>query len=213
MDSDDRLLPHGLESLLEAAKGENGVAYGWCLVRGERREDARLHGSPNSAGIPPTPVLANFRRSVITTPGSAIVKRTLHRQVGGFVPGYEPMEDRDFWVKCGMLSSFAFCETVVLDKTWRPMSAGTQIGKRISSALKSQLAFFPWCRERGLDASFLDLTPVDLVNSALKDILWHRRWEALPAIRAEADALNVRGYWYHRANLQHRMLRLVGRRS
>jgi glycosyltransferase involved in cell wall biosynthesis len=211
LDSDDQLLPHAVEALLDAVRREScGVAYGRVIARGRSAIEDRLHGLPSAAGDPPQPTRANFKRAVITTPGAAIVRRDVFEKAGGFVPGYEPMEDRDFWMKCGMLTRFAFCDTVVLDKTFREGSAGTQIGRRIRSGLRAQLAFLDWCRERDFDTAFIGTTVAGIVDQALREALWHRRWEILEPLRAQADALGVRSYWYHRAGWQLRALRLLG---
>ncbi len=109
LDADDTLLPHALEALGDTARATAacGVAYGRVLARGRSAIEDKLHGLPSAAGAPPQPARANFKRSVITTPGAALVRRDLWEKTGGFIPGYEPMEDRDFWMKCGMLAAFA----------------------------------------------------------------------------------------------------------
>lgn len=210
LDSDDLLLPHATESLLSSAGKGSGVVYGRVIARGAAPAEARLHGLPSSAGEPPHPAKKNFKRAIITTPGAAIVRRDVFEKTGGFVSGFEPMEDRDFWVKCGMLTGFAFCDTVVLDKTFREGSAGTQVSRRIRSGLRAQLAFFEWCRGRGLDFGFLETSPVKVVDSALKEAIWYRRWEILEPLLAQAVELGVRSFWTRRARWQLRALRLLG---
>jgi glycosyltransferase involved in cell wall biosynthesis len=97
LDSDDRLLPHAIESLLASARtGSCRVVYGYVLLRGRTPIESRLHGHPFAVGAVPLPAVKNFWRSVITIPGAALVHRSLHQEVGGFVSGYEPMEGRDY---------------------------------------------------------------------------------------------------------------------
>lgn len=212
LDSDDLLLPHALDALLTTAQRERcGVAYGHVLARGRTAEEARLHGRPSAAGAPPQAAKANFKRSVITTPGAAIVRRDVFEEAGGFVPGYEPMEDRDFWVKCGMLTSFAFCDTVLLDKTYREGSAASQISRRIRNGLRAQLAFFDWCRERGFDTAFLGTSVAGVIDQAFREAIWRRRWEVIEPLRAQAQERGLRSFWYHRAGLQLWLWRLLRR--
>jgi hypothetical protein len=100
---------------------------------------------------------------------------------------------------------------VVLDKTFREGSAGQQIGLRIEHGLHAQLAFFEWCRARGIDPTFLGLGRADIVDQALKEALWHKRWEVVEPLRKKAEELGVSSFWYHRAGLQLRAARVLGR--
>ena len=212
LDSDDRLLPHAAEALVAAARDAGcAVAYGRTLVRGRVAAETHLHGHPSAAGAAPHPARANFKRSVITTPGAAVVRRDVFERVGGFFPGYEPMEDRDFWMKCGVLTGFAFCDTVVLDKTFREGSAGSQFGRRIESGLRAQLAFLPWCEARGINPAFLGKGPAAIVDQAFREAIWHRCWEIIPALRQQAEVLGIHSFWYHRAGLQARAARMLTR--
>ncbi len=200
LDSDDRLLPHALEALVAAARAQScEVVYGHVLMRGKTAPEARLHGFPWAVGRHPLPAVRSFWRSPISTPGAALVSRSLFGKVGGFVPGYEPMEDRDFWIKCGTLADFGFCDTVVLDKTWREGSAGSQASKRILAGLRSGLDYFSWCAVRGIDTSFLQITARQVVEQALKDALHEKRRDVLPALLEKARELGPRGFWYYRA--------------
>lgn len=194
LDSDDILLPHALKALLAVAVANPGagVVYGRVLMRGRTAAETRLHGHSSAAGIPPHPARANFCRSVLSTPGAALVRRSLFDAVGGFVAGYEPMEDRDFWVKCGLLAPFAFCDTVVLDKTFREGAAHTQTARRITRGLQSQLALASWCEERGLDWGTLGETPATCVNRALREAVWYRCPEVIPGLLEEARRQGVR---------------------
>ncbi len=211
LDSDDLLLPHATQALLATAEGGAGeVVYGRVIARGPTPADARLHGLPSSAGVPPHPAKKNFKRAIITTPGAAIVRRAVFGKAGGFVPGFEPMEDRDFWVKCGMLTRFGFCDTVVLDKTFREGSAGTQVSRRIRSGLHARLAFFDWCRKRDLDVAFLETSVAGVVDAALKEAVWYKRWEIIDPLLTQAAALGVKTFWTARARVQWRGLQLLG---
>jgi glycosyltransferase involved in cell wall biosynthesis len=203
LDSDDRLLPHAIESLRSTAESNaTRLAFGYVLLRGPKKNDARLHGHPSLAGTAPLPALKNFWRSMISSPGAVLVHRSLHQEVGGFVPGYEPMEDRDYWVKCGTLTAFSFCDTCVLDKTWRENSAASQASKRILNGMRAQFNYLGWCRERGIDPESLAINEVKIVERAIKRALWEKRREILPELLTVARERNATGFWYYRARAE-----------
>jgi glycosyltransferase involved in cell wall biosynthesis len=203
LDSDDRLLPHALEQLVATAEtAATGVCYGRVILRQEPPAEPRLHGTSKAEGAPPKPARACWRRAVITTPGAALVRRDLHRAVGGFVPGLEPMEDRDFWIKCGMLASFTHCDTVVLDKTWRAGSAVSQHTRRIRAELRARLAFPAWCRERGLDPAAAGFSTRQAIVGGIKEALACDAYEPMREILTEARALGVHSFWLWRARIK-----------
>lgn len=192
LDADDRLLPHALEYLAKSLHDSDaGMAYGMVIERGEPPAHARLNGFAFAAGKPPLPAQRNFWRSAVITPGSAMVRRDLHEKVGGFVTGYEPLEDRDYWIKCGLLAPAAFCDTVVLDKTWQPSSHGSQHAKRIYRGQRAQRDLRIWCRERGLDDSWMPQDD-EILRRALDETLWRREFSILKLLRRQASALGVR---------------------
>jgi glycosyltransferase involved in cell wall biosynthesis len=211
LDSDDILRPTAVADLLrtvQAAKA--GVAYGMVLQRERPGQLPKLNGFDFCAGPPVHSSKKNFRRCAIITPGSAIVRRSLHEQVGGFVTGYEPMEDRDFWIKCGYLEPVAYCDTVVLDKTWREGSAGSNDAKRIYRSFWAQKYLRPWCAARGLDFSWAG-TDADFARDALLDALYWRADSVLAALCEQCAAHGYGGFWLHRARLRIALLRLLGR--
>jgi glycosyltransferase involved in cell wall biosynthesis len=186
LDSDDVLLPHALEALTGTLeKSGASMAYGMVIERAEPPALARLNGFDYAVGDPPRPAERNFWRSAVITPGSAIVRRDLHEKVGGFVSGYEPLEDRDYWVKCGLIASVAFCDTVVLDKTWRPSSHGSQHAKRIFRGQRAQRDLRTWCEDRALDASWIP-ADTEILRRALDEALWRREFGVLKPLRTLA---------------------------
>ena len=187
LDSDDLLLEGAAAALVARACEENcGVAFGGIIRRGRTREEDAPVSNPHAAGAPPVPALANFRRSMIITPGCAVVRRDVFAWVGGFADGFQPMEDRDFWVKAGLRTGFAFCDRTVLDKGWREGSALTRIDLRIANGLRSQLLLPAWCRERGVDARFLPASPAALIRQAFNDAGYRRLWGIFPKLAAIA---------------------------
>lgn len=194
LDADDVLLPHALEALLERAEKEKaGVAYGMVIERCEPGKLARLNGFDFAAGDPPRAASATLRRGAVATPGSAIVRADLHRRVGGFVSGYEPLEDRDYFAKCGCLERVAFCDTVLLDKTWRPRSHGSQHAKRIFRGQRAQRNLRGWLWERGLAVDWLPSNVVFL-KWALDEAVWWRCPEIIAPLRKLARKAGVR-HW------------------
>lgn len=192
LDADDRLLPHALESLSKTLEDSGaGMAYGMVIERAEPPALARLNGFAFAAGSPPVPARRNFWRGAVITPGSAMVRADLHRATGGFVTGYEPLEDRDYWIKCGLLAPAAHCDTVVLDKIWRPSSHGSQHAKRIFRGQRAQRDLRVWCRERGLDDSWMP-QDAEILRRALDETLWRREFSILEPLRRQASALGVR---------------------
>lgn len=200
LDSDDQLLPDACESLLAAVGSKSaGVAYGMVIERAEPPNQPRLNGFNFGEGEPPLPALRNYARSVIITPGSAIVRKTLHDQIGGFVPTFEPMEDRDYWIKCGFFEPARFVDSVVLDKTWRPASAGSQNARRIWNGLRSRLRMPKWCEQRGIDRGSLPMNDRAAIESALKEAIWVQTISILAPLIAEGRKAGVNPWWIWRA--------------
>ena len=183
LDADDVLLPHALAALLECAEREKaGVAYGMVIERSEPGKLARLNGFDFAAGNPPTAAQRTLRRGAVATPGSAIVRADMHQRVGGFVSGYEPLEDRDYFAKCGCLERVAFCDTVVLDKTWRPASHGSQHAKRIFRGQRAQRDLRRWLDGHGLDSAWMP-SDVQFLKWALDETVWWRCPEIIAPLR------------------------------
>ena len=191
LDADDVLLPHALAALLECAEREKaGVAYGMVIERSEPGKLARLNGFDFAAGNPPMAAQRTLRRGAVATPGSAIVRADLHRRVGGFISGYEPLEDRDYFAKCGCLERVAFCDTVVLDKTWRPASHGSQHTKRIFRGQRAQRDLRRWLDGRGLDSAWMP-SDVQFLKWALDEAVWWRCPEIIAPLRKLAHEAGV----------------------
>ncbi|MCX6970105.1 MAG: glycosyltransferase family A protein [Verrucomicrobia bacterium] len=194
LDADDILIPQATEWLVERAEKESaGVAYGMVTERAQPGQLARLNGFNFAAGDPPFPAKQTLKRGAIITPGSAVVRADLHPRVGGFVSGYEPMEDRDYWAKCGCLERVAFCDSVVLDKTWRPVSHGSQHAKRIFRGQRAQRDLRGWLAKREVDTSWMP-SDAEFFRWALDEAVWRRCPEIIPPLRKLAKAEGVR-HW------------------
>ena len=194
LDADDILMPQAMECLVDRAEKDGaGVAYGMVVERAGPGNLSRLNGFDFAAGDPPFPAKQTLRRGAVVTPGSAVVRAELHRKVGGFVSGYEPLEDRDYWAKCGCLSRVTFCDSVVLDKTWRPASHGSQHAKRIFRGQRAQRDLRGWLTVRGLDAEWLP-SDATFLRWALNEAVWRRCPEIILPLRRHARSAGVR-HW------------------
>lgn len=203
LDSDDTLEPDGPASLLGAAsKTGAGVAYGLVKERRSPPKEPRVTGQNYAEGIPPHPALRNYWRCAVITPGSAVIRRKLHERIGGFVPGYEPMEDRDYWIKAGLLAACAHVESVVLDKTWQPVSAGKMDAKRIWNGLRSRFALPGWCTAHDIDwPKELPRDDKSLLEKAVNEAVWCGCWEIVAPLLQECRRCGVMTFWTIRAAL------------
>jgi glycosyltransferase involved in cell wall biosynthesis len=191
LDADDLLLPNASELLFDAIQKQSAcVAYGQVIERGAPGCKDRINGFDYIAGKPPHAALNGLFRGVIITPGAAIVRKSLHDRIGGFVSGYEPMEDRDYWLKCGLLEEVAYCPEVVLDKTWRSASHGSQHAKRIYRGQKAQRALRNWCHEHEVDVSILPTDQV-FMKKALDEAIDWKCWEIICPLLHDARNLGL----------------------
>lgn len=197
LDSDDKLEPEGPASLIRAAAdAAAGVAYGLVKERRQPPLAPRITGQNHAAGAPPYPALRNYWRCAVITPGSAVVRRELHERIGGFVPGYEPMEDRDYWIKCGLLEPCAHIDSIVLDKTWRPVSAGKMDARRIWNGLRSRLDLPHWCEEREIRLpAELPRDEHVLFEKALNEAVWCKCWDLVGLLLRECRNRGIRNFW------------------
>ena len=207
LDADDLLMTDGPANLIAVAeKFGSGLAYGMVNERQEPPLSPRITGMGYAEGIPPFPAIQNYGRCSIITPGSAVIRKDLHDRIGGFVVGYEPMEDRDYWIKAGMLESCAFANTVVLDKIWRPVSAGKMHEKRIWNGWRSRVALPEWCKARGV--AWPEVLPRDaktLLERAVKEALHYKCWDIMGALLGECHKARARTFWIIRATLEFRL--------
>jgi len=204
LDADDKLEPDGPAGLMEAAiRCRAGVAYG--LVREGQQPPAppRITGQNHAEGDPPQPAVRNYWRGAVITPGSAVIRRELHERIGGFVPGYEPMEDRDYWIKAGLLESCAHADQVVLDKTWRPVSAGKMDARRIWNGLHSRLALPGWCHQHRVAwPSTLPHNQKTLFEKAVNEAVWFRCWDVLGPLLDDCRRRGIRTFWTVKAAVE-----------
>ena len=211
LDADDVLLPDALASLsATAADSEAGVVYGFVLQRQADPTEARLHGRPYAIGKQPAPAKAHFWWTPIPTAGCALIRRSLNEEVGGFDENFRQVEDAEYWLRCGVTAPFAHCNTVVLDKTYTPTSLGQQVAGSIWYRLQLQRKFLLWCETQGVDTAFLQVTPSDLVNHALKRVHHERAWVLLEPVLGQAREMGVHSAWYFRSLVRACALKIFG---
>lgn len=175
LDADDELKPGAIRALLDAGEQSAAeVVYGKI----EQDEDLEIRTPAIFRGDPPEPAIANFWRSRISAPGSALVRARLHRNIGGFM-GSPPTEDRYYWLRCGTIASFAFCDKVVMKKTNRAQSASANRDRAVVSGVELQLEYLNWCCSRHIDVDFLDLGPYDIYAGAAAKARKWRAWRGL----------------------------------
>jgi hypothetical protein len=212
LDADDVLLPDALAALsAAAADSDAGVVYGFVLQRQADPTEARLHGRPYAVGKQPAPAKAHFWWTPIPTAGCALIRRSLNEKVGGFDENFRQVEDAEYWLRCGVTAAFAHCNTVVLDKTYTPTSLGQQAAGSIWYRLQLQRKFLLWCETNGIDRSFLEVTPADLVNHALKRIHHERAWTLLQPVLNQAKEMGMNSAWCWRGMVTHQVLKASGR--
>lgn len=182
LDADDLLEPDALRHLLDAAGNESAVVFGRVIEELDGQWHAR--GNTDCAGAPPQGAIGNFWKAAIVTPGAALVCRALHDAVGGFLLP-QLGEDRNYWMRCGMLARFIPIQQVVLRKRTRPNSASVDRRRGILNGLHSQFHFMQWCAARGYDTSVFGVDDAALIERAL---LKARRYACWPAFR---DVLRV----------------------
>ena len=212
LDADDTLYSHALATLAATARtGEAGVVYGFVLQRRASPLETRLHSLPYAAGSPPQPAKAQFWWTAISTAGCALISRSLNEEAGGFDENFRQVEDCEYWLRCGVLASFAHCDQIVLDKTFSTSSLGQQTDGSIWYRLQLQLKFLVWSRRRGIDTGFLQTSPAAVIEHALIRIHRERAWNVLEPVLRHARREKLRSPWVLRSMIRHALLKASGR--
>jgi glycosyltransferase involved in cell wall biosynthesis len=192
LDADDRLLPIALEKMLEcAARGSFGVIYGQTIHFDERTGQRRVHGLGGCEGAPPAAAAASFWKSPITTPGAALVRAEVFREIGGFNPLVNSLADRDFWMKAGVANEFGFLPEPVIEKRGHGENMSGNLDRALYQTAFVQFGFLDWCRERGVDPKFLRVSPQAIIDNVVNKALEGRRLGAIAQISELADERGV----------------------
>ncbi len=152
LDADDRLVPEALALFRRRAneKPDCGVIYGEGACFDERTGAAFRRGSASSEGPIPSATRASFWKSAIVTPGAAFIRAEVFKKIGGFAIEWNTAADRDFWIKAGMLTEFAFVDAPVMEKRIHGENMSGNLNRARQQAAQVQLGFLRWCEERGL---------------------------------------------------------------
>lgn len=192
LDADDTLYPQALAALAQCAEASDAeVVYGFVLQRREPAVETRLASLPHAVGAPPAPAQAQFWWTAINTAGCALVKKSLNDTIGGFDEHFRQVEDCEYWLRCGVTTSFAHCGQIVLDKTYSPTSLGQHEEGSTWFRLQLQLKFLLWCEKRGVDTSFLGVSPSSLIDHTLTRIYRQRTWSLLGPVLEQAREQGV----------------------
>jgi glycosyltransferase involved in cell wall biosynthesis len=152
LDADDRLVLDALERF--EARGQQRpdcrVIYGQGDCFNDATTESFLRGTSNCEGAVPAATRANFWKSAIVTPGAAVIRAEVFQQVGGFAPEWNNAADRDFWIKAGMYTPFAFVEGPVMQKRLHGENMSADKNRARRQGAEVQLAFLEWCRTRDL---------------------------------------------------------------
>ncbi len=200
LDADDRLLPDGLEKLMaRAASSECGVVYGQTIYFDDQTGARQIHGKANSEGPPPAGTLGSFWKSAITTPGAAIIRSSLFREIGGFHPEVNSLADRDFWIKAGVLAGFGFVPSPVIEKRQHGENMSGNLDRALYQAAFVQLGFLSWCAQRGIDTAFLKTSREAIIDNVLRKALETRSLDGAAQIVSLADERGIDTALLHEA--------------
>lgn len=190
LDADDQLIESGIADLVNCSKiTEAGVIFG--KVKQYKGNKLAYRFNQQLQGEPPHPAKATFYETLIVTPGSAIVKKDVFNQAGGFKVGLPCAEDRHFWLKCGVLTAFKFCDTDVVLKKIHKGCASWNINLMIYSGYIAQREFLSWCSYKQIDLSFIQATDIEIAERNVKRAIWYKAWDAIHAIVLHAKIYNI----------------------
>jgi len=210
LDADDKLFPDALESLTAAARRScAGVIYGYVLQH--HAGGSKTHSLPRAAGDPPHPAKEAFWWTPLATAGCALISRELHTKVGGFDENFRQVEDAEYWLRCGVTSSFVHTGTMVLDKSYHGESLGQRRPSSIWYRLQLQRKFLDWCSARSISTEFLQTGPGSMIDHALTQAWREKAWSLLEPLLGQARQLGVSTPWCLKARLKVFMLRLRGK--
>jgi glycosyltransferase involved in cell wall biosynthesis len=209
LDADDTLFPDALERLAGTAeKTGAGVTYGFVLQRND--EGGKLHSLDRAAGAPPHPAKASFWWTPLATAGCALIRRSLHEEVGGFDENFRQVEDAEYWLRCGVTASFAHTGTMVLDKAYHGGSLGQRRASAVWYRLQLQRKFLDWCSVRGIDAGFLETGPRQMIDHALTQAWRAEAWGLLVPLLGQARSMGVFTPWCAKARLKLLAMQITG---
>ncbi len=190
LDADDMLYPEAIQHLVSQIDGtQPGVVFGKIRVR--RKSEWVEKYYPNLEGPPPHPASLNFYNTVIVTPGAAIVKRTVFEEVGGFESNLHPVEDRHFWLKCGVVAPYRSCDADILEKRIHPGCASWNVDRMIYKRFIVQLDFLNWCQRNDIDHTFISDDLAKVAEKNVIDGIWYKAWDGMLALILHAKYCKI----------------------
>jgi len=187
LDADDRLLSDALERLLQRAQqGAPGVVYGNAIVFDDAKGTRRLDERANCEGIAPSAAKANFWKSVPSTPGAAMIRASLFRELGCWNTDYNTAADRDMWVKTGALAEWGHIAGAVLEKRNHGDNMSGNLDRARMQAAQVQLGFLDWCAVMKIDTTFLQTSPLEIMDRNIDRALEQRAFKATRWLCEEA---------------------------
>ena len=145
LDADDRLRPEAIAQLsARATHGNFGVVYGetWSFGEGARQR------APQSSceGTPPAATLANFWKSIPSSPGAVLIRSEVFHHSGGFDASLSTAADRALWLRLGSETGWGHVEEVVLERREHADSMVRNRARARQQAAQAQLTFLDWVR-------------------------------------------------------------------
>lgn len=192
LDADDRLRPNALEKLSARAQAADfGVVYGQTLHFGADADSWPAQGSPNCEGKPPAAAAANFWKSAIATPGAAMIRAKLLREIGGFASQLSTAADRDLWIKAGTIAEFGFLNSPVIERRVHGANMCGDLDRARIEATQAQFCALEWSHQRNVNTAFLQVDPTQIIERNLLRALETRSFRAVEWLCAEAQRRGV----------------------
>ena len=205
LDGDDHLFPDALAHFAKnAALGGAGVIVGRVEQLDPETGKVRERTFRDIGGEAPHGAKMNFWRSLIASPGAVLVHAALHHAIGGFTKPWQPTEDRDFYIRCGVTSTFRFCDEFVLEKMFRENSMRIYSDIGVFWGAKVQMEFLGWCAERGISTEFLNTGPQEIILRNLKKTIKNHDVRVMKMLLryAEEQEIALPGFWKFRSALE-----------
>lgn len=191
LDADDLLFENALIHLISCAcNSDAGVIFGQTVQYDKNNKVIKRYNKIIE-GKPPIPAKNNFLKSLIVTPGAAIVRKDVFQRVNGFKLGLHPSEDRHFWLKCGTLTEFKGCDEDIVQKRTQKKSASLNCDRIIYKGFLVQLDYLTWCYENNIDSSFISYSKQEIVELSIKKAIAERSWFALKSIILHSKFCNI----------------------
>ncbi|GEM_PF-481366 len=187
LDGDDHLFPDALAHFSKsAAEGGAGVIVGRVEQLDPETGQRRERTYPEIGGAAPHASKKNFWRSLIASPGAALVNADLHRAIGGYTKPWQPTEDRDYYIRSGACTTYRFCDAFVLEKIYRENSVRIYSRQAVFWGAKVQMEFLDWAAERGIATDYLETTPLEIILRNLKEALKNHDLDVVASLKGYA---------------------------